>query len=305
MKAHIFAYIAVNFVLLHLVSLQNALLDQVIYVLCTLGILTLGIAHGAIDNILYGTKPGKSNMQFIGKYVIVIFLFAALWTLLPNLAFIIFLIASAYHFGQSQLTDYVQKSSVTSKLLFLSWGSIVILLLFHFNSHSFLGLQEGHSQVSATTNHLIQNSGYYLLGSGTLCATAFLYTIKKNQLNIQVLFKELYVLTLITFSMYLFPPFIAFSLFFVFIHSFRVVLQEFDYCQESLEIKSLGQFVKLFLPLTTVSVIGTIAVILLVYGLGKTEIIPYVLLILLSCLTIPHALVMDRFYKFASNLSKI
>lgn len=284
-------------------SLESEITNQVIYVLCTLGILTLGIAHGAIDNVLYGAKPGKSNANFILKYIFIIILFAVFWILLPNLAFLGFLLISAYHFGQSQFTDYDLKPKWVEKLLFISWGSSILLLLFYFNAEEFRLSHDSYFHFSGTLNHIIDNASIYLSITASFFAASFIRLITVNRLKLDDIIKEVYILSFIACSIYLLPPFVAFSLFFVFVHSFKVILQEFDYCKKSLSIPSVSRFIKLFLPLTISSLLGTGAIIVLVVYVGKTDFLPYVLLILLSCITTPHAFVMEIFYQKRSITS--
>lgn len=298
MKSNVLIYIACNFLILQLVSLQSEFVTNIIYGCCVLGILTLGIAHGSIDNVLSGTKSGKSNLQFILKYVLVVVLFATIWWLFPNLAFILFVLVSAYHFGQAQFVEYNLDHPALSKLLFLSWGAVVLSLLFFFNGAEILASQKSQLPFSASLEHFVIHSSSYLAVISIVYAVLLSWAVATSRIRLQPLFKEVYILFLIISSMYLFDAFIAFSLFFIWIHSMKVMLQEFDFCQEKLEIKSVSSFILLFLPLTIASLIGTGAILLLVGKVGGVQWLPYTLLILLSCVTIPHSFVMDRFYGF-------
>jgi Brp/Blh family beta-carotene 15,15'-monooxygenase len=271
-------------------------MNNVIYSLCGLGILTLGIAHGAIDNILYGAKPGKSNIHFIIKYLVIVALFALTWFALPNLAFLLFLGVSAYHFGQSQFAEYKFRSKLLSKGLFFSWGSIVLFLMFFFNGEEIVSYQSTYLDFYTMLNHLINYSTYYLLGSSSLYFILLLFAMLYEKISFQSLFKEIYLLGLIACSMYIFPVFIAFSLFFVWMHSLQVIRQELEYCKEKLQIGKIRDFIILFLPLTSVSIVATAAIVLLIIALNMEQYIPYVLLIILSCITIPHSFVMEKFY---------
>lgn len=303
LKPNIFIYIASNFLLLHLVSLQSAITNQVIHALCALGILTLGIAHGSIDNILYGVKPGRSNIVFIIRYVLVVGLFGLVWIFFPNVAFLLFLLVSSYHFGQSQFVEYNLKPKFLSKCLYMLWGALILLLMFHFNGAELLELQASEYQFYPALSHIIYYSYHYLVTCSVLYGILFFGLTYLNQLSLQFFFKESYVLLLVVCSMYLFPAFIAFSLFFVWIHSFKVILQEFEYCKRQLNIKKIWEFIRLFLPLTVVSLLGTLCIVLLVFQFGEAHFLPNILLILLSCLTIPHSFVMDKFYGFLSSRS--
>lgn len=298
MKLNVFIYIASNFLILQLVSLESNIINQIIYSICGLGILTLGISHGAIDNILYGVQSRISNLNFLLKYVVIIVIVAILWLLLPNFAFVIFIAVSAYHFGQSQFAEYDSKPLVLSKIVFFSWGSIVLFMMFYFNQVDLRELQLSFLKSFPILDHFILYSSYYLIGSVVIFSFSFLLSAYLNKLSIQALIEELYILLLIACSMFFLPFLIAFSLFFIWIHSFRVIIQEFDFCKQKLETKTHGEFIKLFMPLTSISLAGMFLILFIAFRLDKVEFIPHILLVLLSCITIPHSFVMEKFYSF-------
>jgi hypothetical protein len=100
-------------------------------------------------------------------------------------------------------------------------------------------------------------------------------------------------------SFYLLPVFIGFTLYFVVLHAFRVLEQEFIY----LRTKSINQdlclkgFIKLLAPLSLISFVGIGLLVYLVYI--KIIIISEALLgfIIISMLTLPHSFVMEKFYR--------
>jgi len=301
LRLNILIYIACNFLLLHLIGLESDGVNQVIYILCGLGILTLGIAHGAIDHILYGVKSRQSNLYFISVYLLVILIFAGTWILFPNLALTFFLVVSAYHFGQSQFVEYAFRSNLLNKVIFLSWGGMILFQVFYFNSGEILDFQKTYLSQTSILVHLTEYAGYYLLGCSVFFFASFLTIAISYSLSWNALLKETYIILLITVSMYIFPAFVAFSLFFVWIHSFKVMTQEFQYCKDKLKVKKLIQFVRLLMPLSLVSIFGTVLILLLAFQFDKTYLIPYILLILLSCITMPHSFVMEEFYRLIAH----
>lgn len=296
MKINLFIYIISNLIIFQLISLQNELICGAIYLICIFGVFSIGLAHGSIDNVLAGAKSGKENYLFIVKYLIIVFCFGVLWMFTPNIALIFFLIVSAYHFGQSQLVDYNFKPIWLSKLMYISWGGFVLFSMFYFGNSKMLLLQQNHLSFLSIINYLIENSFYFLLVFSFILITTFLSATILKRISINDFFKEFYIMVLLIISFKVLPTFIAFSLFFVWVHSLKVMLQEYEFCKRKLEIKNQMQFFKLLLPLTIVSLLGIGFVLLAIIQYNYLEFIPYVLLIMLSCVTIPHAFVMDRFY---------
>ncbi|MCH2045318.1 MAG: Brp/Blh family beta-carotene 15,15'-dioxygenase [Saprospiraceae bacterium] len=287
---------------MQLLSLESELIQMILSVICALGILSIGLAHGAIDNILYGVKSGRPNIIFIIKYVAIIGVFCLFWVVLPDIAFALFLGVSAYHFGQSQFVEYKIHLNFISKILYTTWGGVILMAMLHFNAGELLNIQENSPLYLSLMQHLLHYSYYYLIGVSTLYILSFSVIIFKQVLSPFALAKELYLLTLTFISFYLLPSFIAFSLFFVWVHSLRVITQEYEYCKTELDINNYREFIKLFIPLTVASLLGIIAVLAVIISIDSAAFIPYALLILLSCVTIPHSFVMEKFYlRFSSK----
>ena len=105
MNSFTFIYIIGVFIILNLfqgftnISLENQLIYSSIF------ILLLGIPHGAIDHVLFFKKRKMSQTKFYSIYLGLSFLFVILWHILPVISLILFLLISAFHFGESQFAD--------------------------------------------------------------------------------------------------------------------------------------------------------------------------------------------------------
>lgn len=100
-----------------------------------------GIPHGALDHIIAkttATNKGQSFsiQQFLGRYILAILLYSASWIFFPGISLIIFLLISAWHFGETDLSNAVD--TWPWNLSRLLWGSLVlmIILLSHFEETS-------------------------------------------------------------------------------------------------------------------------------------------------------------------------
>lgn len=299
MKLSLFIYICLNLIFLQLLSLESTYIDSGINVLCVLGILFIGVAHGSIDNILYGIKTTKANILFIVKYVVVVLLLGCVWLVSPDFVLALFLLTSSYHFGQAQFVDYKIRFKGLTRLLYLFWGGVITSSIFYFNAEEALNLQEPRSIQLISYLH---SQAFYFLA----CAIAgFMLVFSTlswyHKLSIQAYLKELYLLFLITASFSTLPTFVALSLFFVCLHSLNSMLHEYKFCKQELEVNSIKQFVKLLIPLTVTSLLG-LCVLFVIYS-ANIDFVFYALVVLPSCLTIPHAFVMEKFYKRSVNQS--
>ena len=297
MHLNVFIYITINLLLINLIGLDSSLIDQAITSLCILGVLTVGLAHGAIDNVLVIGSDRSKNLRFISYYLLVAGGFIVSWFFLPNFTFLAFLIVSAYHFGQSQFVEYDIPERLLSAFTFISWGLLVLFLSFGFNQQELTSFSTEWLSSISIFPVLIENALHISAFMGMLFAILMLYLYSKGVLKTGNIIQEIYLLGLISVSFYLFDTVIGFSLFFLFIHSLRVIQQEFKFCQTKFKVSNIFSFIKLFLPLTFASLIGIALVMFFTYFLGYEQLIPYVLIIMLSSFTIPHSLVMDRFYQ--------
>lgn len=65
----------------------------------------VGLPHGALDEEVATRRLGMGVAAFYGTYLLTIAAMAGLWFMRPELAFLAFLAASAWHFGEGDLRD--------------------------------------------------------------------------------------------------------------------------------------------------------------------------------------------------------
>ena len=101
-------------------------------------IFSFGILHGANDLVLIKNlkdKKNRSYLTFLSMYVSVVLFSALLFTTIPLIALMIFIVISAYHFGEQHFQDLEEYRWRFGKPLFyFVYGSFILLLLFYFHS---------------------------------------------------------------------------------------------------------------------------------------------------------------------------
>ena len=95
-------------------------------------ILLIGIPHGAIDHILFFKKRSFSQLKFYSIYLGLILLFLLLWIFFPFWSLLLFLLISAFHFGESQFSD-IKAQKLLRYSLFPFWGIALLSTLMHYN----------------------------------------------------------------------------------------------------------------------------------------------------------------------------
>ena len=289
-------YLASSLIIFQLLGLNNELINQIVYLFCALGIATLGVAHGAIDHVLEGSTRGSLKRRFIYRYLLAILIALILWWFFPSIGLTSFILFSAFHFGQTQLSKIKVQQKKLNSVYYLSWGILVLSSLLFLNTTELSNEHNLLLILPNVLNWMIQYSAHFLLISGLTFIGLSIYFLIKHNMETEDFFSEIYVLALITLGSYLLPPFVAFSLFFIFIHSLRAINQEYTYCIKQKIVQSKKQLFMLFVPLTSVSIIGSIAILGGLFFLNQTDYIPYAIILITACVTVPHTFVMNYFY---------
>ena len=102
-------------------------------------ILLTGIPHGALDHLIQKATDKKLNRVystklFLLKYLIIMLLYALMWYWFSGLGLLIFLVISAWHFGETDLEKAPQNALIWS-LTRIVYGFYILafLLLTHLN----------------------------------------------------------------------------------------------------------------------------------------------------------------------------
>jgi Brp/Blh family beta-carotene 15,15'-monooxygenase len=102
-------------------------------------IFSFGILHGSNDLLLIENKKTKKNTFIFFKkltlYVLIIFLSAILFYFMPLFALLLFIIVSAFHFGEQQWKELISfyPNWICNSISF-AYGLFILLLLFIFHT---------------------------------------------------------------------------------------------------------------------------------------------------------------------------
>lgn len=115
----------------------SALLQTVVFII---GFTIVGIPHGGADQLVAITSSKHHHVIFSAKnfsrlYCGKIFLFCFFFYCLPHFTLLIFLLMSAYHFGETDLLD-LDRDTFLDRFLRLNYGILILetILLPNFSS---------------------------------------------------------------------------------------------------------------------------------------------------------------------------
>ncbi len=306
MKKVPFYFIACVLILLQLEQLNSQVLTSIQNAICIFLILTLGISHGAVDHLLYNAQEKVRLSKFVIFYLIAAFVNTMIWFVSLDLALLLFLCISAYHFGQSQFIEYSFRRNLYSNILYFSWGAWIIVGLVLFNQTEIEIAINQQFITMAILNHIMYYGLHYFIFFGLITVCLFTLKFARLQLSFHGLLLEIVQLALIFIAFSLFSTLLGFTLYFIILHSFRVLNQEFHYLWKTLNLKNLFQFIRLLMPFTMLALFGLVVILLTWMYFDLNISLPLLALILISNITLPHSYVMDGFYHSRfRNLSKI
>ena len=207
-------------------------------------ILSLGILHGAND-LGVGEKTLKKypilskNWVMLLFYVLSIFVVAFLLMQFPSVTLGLFVLFSAYHFGEQHWEPYLSNAGYVSKIFMMSYGMVVFFLL--FNAHSILVIQI-----------IADISGYWFSASVLrallyvfIMITLLIYTIRyyskfDGSFKVRQLFYLLVFFVVFNSTTLLW----AFAIYFIFWHSLPSLLDQMNFLYGRRDFKGFVMFVK-------------------------------------------------------------
>jgi Brp/Blh family beta-carotene 15,15'-monooxygenase len=296
MNVFSFIYLIGIYLLLTLFNAFNAIDFDIQLIYASFFILVFGIPHGAIDHVLFFRKRKLSQFKFYAVYLGLIALFLMLWYFSSVYSLLLFLIISAFHFGESQFNDLSLKKGI-KYLFYFFWGSAILVSLIFYNLDELTDLSSYFKDTMGLTviyDLPVVRFFFYVANVGSLTCLAILLYLEK--LKKDRFCSEIFLFVLIHITFFLFPFIIGFTLYFVVLHSLQVMYQEFNFFKCAEPKFTIFDFLKILLPYSLVSIVFS-GLILGCSYLGFIDLsMPFLSLVIISVITLPHAIVMNIFY---------
>jgi lycopene beta-cyclase len=250
------------------------------------GLVAFGVPHGAVDHLLTSdNKFKRPTIGFIARYLFFSALIFIFWIIAPTLSLVLFILYSSWHFGESDIFHWgIIKYKIT-----LSWLWGIVLLLFILSSH-FSETKEIIAQLGINLPSVLNQFVFFI--NGGLIVTAVILSIVSKSRN---MFFSLMILILASQL----PLLTAFGLYFIGQHSINSWFQ----IKNGLKTTNKQLLLKA-LPFT----LGALFLFaILVYFINKDVLkienynLVAFIFIFISCISLPHILVMHNFYKTIST----
>lgn len=260
-------------------------------------ILLIGIPHGAADHRLFQqlyekTYGRRSLLLFYLVYLGLMGLVFLGWYLVPQVTLGLFLLLSAYHFGQGNFA-YLSERKLTQHLLYLLWGSWVIAtpILLHFD--------EAQPVLSALLGYQVEwsigLSSFNVSVVGTVGLTGYFLLLGRS-LSWRNLWRELVSLAVLGAVFYFSPLFLGFAIYFALWHALPSALDQIRFLFKDENGRSKRRYLLIILPFSALAILSMSSFLLIQPGFAWDAYWSW-LFAFIAALTLPHMLLLDRVYE--------
>lgn len=258
-------------------------------------IFTFGILHGSNDILLIDSISKKRIKQpffrVLGIYLLTVGLAILIFYFLPTLALILFIIFSAFHFGEQHWEHQkLNLSESFSKFFFLFYGLLVLTMLFVLNPIEVVDVVEAITSKTLNFDNLLY---VFLMVVIVFVATIITILIRNKELE-RTMLKEFFLLLVLVIIFKVASLIWAFTIYFIFWHSIPSLFEQVQYIFGTFDRKNFFKYCKNAFPYWIIALIG----IVIVYFIFKESTMFYALFFsFIAAITFPHALVISKMFK--------
>lgn len=281
-------------------SYQGVLSQNIQVIFFVLLILLTGIPHGSLDHLIQEANDKRQNKahnfaKFIVKYLLLMAVYGLAWYWFSGISLMVFLIISAWHFGETDLENVPLKPRIWSfTRLFYGFYVLAFILLTHVEEVNPIVQQMilGQNKALIFWKFIQMNVKQILYLFGLGLSTIFIVAQSEHLIKFDKI--RILRLTLILFLTIYLPLLPAFALYFGGWHALCAFDTIHGYLQKdypSLTFKSV--YLKA-LPLTVIAMVFFGA--FLWYCKNYTQAYnPFpILFIFISLITLPHLVVANQ-----------
>ena len=263
--------------------------------ICLLLILTIGVSHGSLDHVkgkrLFNILNINKISIFYFSYILIAILVIIIWTIIPFISLMIFLLVASYHFGKEDTQFLINENSYFNQLLFFLKGLLIIVapIFFHFEETvAIFKLLLVDSEIFYSTLEFIEVNKILPIAIILSSLSSIFLFLRKFEIKKFIVFFDYFSILILNYYL---TPLVAFTVYFCFLHSIRhsiTLIYEIDKNDFKNGLKVFGQKA---LPLTVLTAIFClIGLYLLNNNYDFDSSILKIIFIGLASLTFPHIL---------------
>lgn len=274
--------------------LTSYLSDKNQLVLGFILIFTFGILHGANDLVLISQLENRKKQSFFKiliSYIAIVLISALLFTKIPIIALTLFILVSAYHFGEQHWQDIEKNGNkIITKIFQFNYGLIILLLLFIFNKKEVIEIVFKITTVTIAEKTI--SIAFFIVLLLFLINTYILY--KKSETFKNIIIEQLFYLVLLCLIFKVSSLIWGFTIYFIFWHSIPSLNDQIRFLYGKYSFTNFKKYFKSAFLYWIISLVG----ISILYFISKDLIIFDALFFsFLASITFPHAIVILKMFK--------
>lgn len=252
-------------------------------------VISIGIIHGSNDiEILLKTSFWSSSKKLsLLVYIGVVGVSALFYYLFPLVAIVLFILVSAYHFGEQHFDARIETHSLHKSLLFVTYGLLIFSSLF-LNNYDF---------VNTIITEIIEKEfpkAFYLVVFGISALSwlvIMLYLFWKQKIPQSTLAKEVFYLVLLFLVFKTASLILGFAIYFILWHSIPSILEQTQFISGTINTKEVLLYFKNAMVYWLLSIVGLLTCY---YFFENEKLVTTILFSVLFAVTIPHVWVIFR-----------
>ena len=257
-------------------------------------IFSFGMIHGSNDLLIINKILEKSKyyskFNILVAYLMIVSLAILIFYMAPILALSMFVIFSAYHFGEQHWEkSFIKSNNSLKSIFYFCYGMLILQLLFTFND---IGVK---FIVKEITGYQIANLNSFpiiiILGGLVLIMTAIELHFKR--ISSEIALTELFSLLILTIIFNSSSLIWGFTIYFILWHSVPSLAEQIKFVYGEFKLKTTLKYCKSAAPYWIVSLIGMV----ILYFMFNNEKHFYSLFFaFIAAVTFPHAFVMVKMF---------
>jgi Brp/Blh family beta-carotene 15,15'-monooxygenase len=274
--------------------LNSYIPSEGLYLLGLFLILSFGILHGANDIVIisktFKRLKNKSLVFLISFYLTVVILFALFFSFLPDIALLLFIILSAYHFGEQHWNEILLKAnSAINFLYYLTYGALIFSSIFYFHETEVERIINDICVYSIKLDFLKN----LLITLGIVLFTISIYYYKTLNIFKAELAKQILYLLVLAIIFRVSDLIWSFAIYFVLWHSIPSLNDQIKYIHGEVNKESIKEYFKNSFWYWLASIVG---LGILFWFLKDAKIFEALLFSFIAAITFPHVLVIAKMF---------
>ena len=270
-------------------------------------IFSFGILHGSNDILLIDTISNQKTkfpfLKVIAIYLVTVLTAVILFYVLPTLALILFILFSAFHFGEQHWENkMLDTNTVIIRAYYFFYGLFILMLLFMFNQEEVLEV------VKSITGNNISNQiiiTIFIITSIVLILLSIVMIFKSDIFK-SLIIKELFYLLVFAIVFEVSSLIWGFTIYFIFWHSIPSLFEQVNFIYGGFKKENVIMYLKKALPYWIISLIGITVVFFflkkkkiffLIFFLKKQKLFYAILFSFIAAVTFPHSLVISKMFQ--------